>query len=93
MSGSEAMFENKVETMFGREVDLERYNLATIYSWHALWFVIGGACSGFATLQSALVITVFLACYCRSHARRTNRAPGVRGGLLRVARVSAAGGR
>lgn len=36
-------FDNKVETMFGREVDLETYNLNVVYSWHLLWFLVGGA--------------------------------------------------
>ena len=43
VSGSFDDFENKVETMFGREVDLERFNLGTIAAWHLIWIVIGGA--------------------------------------------------
>lgn len=43
VGGSEADFVNEVETMFGRKVDLETYNLNVIFTWHALWFVVGGA--------------------------------------------------
>lgn len=43
VGGSQADFVNEVETMFGRKVNLETFNLNVIYSWHALWFVIGGA--------------------------------------------------
>ena len=43
VSGDENEFENSVETMFGNKVDLETYNLPVIFSWHALWFVVGGA--------------------------------------------------
>ena len=42
VGGSAADFVNEVETMFGRTVDLETFNLNVIYTWHALWFVIGG---------------------------------------------------
>jgi len=43
IGGSSADFVNEVETMFGRKVNLETFNLNVIYTWHALWFVIGGA--------------------------------------------------
>ena len=43
VGGSAADFENTVETMFGRRIDLETFNLPVIFGWHALWFVIGGA--------------------------------------------------
>jgi methane/ammonia monooxygenase subunit B len=41
--GSIADFENVVETMFGREVNLETFNLGVIGTWHMVWFVVGGA--------------------------------------------------
>ncbi len=41
IGGSASDFTNTVETMFGRVIDLETFNLDVIYSWHALWFVIG----------------------------------------------------
>jgi methane/ammonia monooxygenase subunit B len=41
--GSFDDFENTTETMFGRDVDLETFNLATIITWHSVWFVLGGA--------------------------------------------------
>lgn len=43
IGGSSADFENEVETMFGRKVNLETFNLGVIGVWHAIWFVIGGA--------------------------------------------------
>ena len=43
VTGDPGDFENTVETMFGREVDLETYNLGTIATWHALWLAMGGA--------------------------------------------------
>ena len=41
--GSQEDFVNEVETMFGRKIDLETFNLNVVYSWHILWFLIGGA--------------------------------------------------
>ncbi|MFT4580930.1 MAG: methane/ammonia monooxygenase subunit B [Gammaproteobacteria bacterium] len=43
VTGSQDDFVNEVETMFGRKLDLETFNLDVIYTWHAIWFVIGGA--------------------------------------------------
>jgi methane/ammonia monooxygenase subunit B len=43
VTGSQDDFVNEVETMFGRKIDLETFNLNVIYTWHAIWFVIGGA--------------------------------------------------
>lgn len=43
IGGSSADFVNEVETMFGRKVNLETFNLGVIGTWHAIWFVIGGA--------------------------------------------------
>ncbi|MFT4562581.1 MAG: methane/ammonia monooxygenase subunit B [Gammaproteobacteria bacterium] len=43
VTGSQDDFVNEVETMFGRKIDLETFNLDVIYTWHAIWFVIGGA--------------------------------------------------
>lgn len=43
VTGSQADFVNEVETMFGRKINLETFNLNVIYTWHALWFLIGGA--------------------------------------------------
>ena len=43
VGGAASDFVNEAETMFGRHIDLERFNLPVIFSWHALWFVIGGA--------------------------------------------------
>jgi methane/ammonia monooxygenase subunit B len=43
VGGSGADFVNEVETMFGRKIDLETFNLDVIFTWHAIWFVIGGA--------------------------------------------------
>ena len=41
--GDPAAFENSVETMFGKTIELETFNLPVIYAWHSLWFVMGGA--------------------------------------------------
>lgn len=43
IDGSQSDFVNQTETMFGRKVDLETFHLNVIYSWHAIWFLIGGA--------------------------------------------------
>ena len=43
VGGSDADFVNEVETMFGRKLNLETFNLDVIYTWHAIWFVVGGA--------------------------------------------------
>ncbi len=43
IGGSAADFENSVTTMFGREVNLEKFNLDVIATWHVVWFVVGGA--------------------------------------------------
>lgn len=43
VTGNESDFVNTVTTMFGREVNLETYNLGTIGVWHGIWFLIGGA--------------------------------------------------
>ncbi len=43
IGGSADDFENSVETMFGREVNLETFNLDVIATWHVVWFVVGGA--------------------------------------------------
>ncbi len=43
ITGSQDDFVNTVESMFGREIELESFHLKSIVSWHVLWFVIGGA--------------------------------------------------
>ena len=43
VAGSPDDFTNTTTTMFGREIDLETFHLSTIFTWHAIWFVIGGA--------------------------------------------------
>jgi len=55
-TGSFADFSNTVETMFGRTIDLETFNLDIIYSWHALWFVMALAWLGFWGRKSPLLI-------------------------------------
>ncbi|MGR8919868.1 MAG: bacterial ammonia monooxygenase, subunit AmoB [Gammaproteobacteria bacterium] len=61
VSGSQADFENRVTTMFGKEVDLETYNLGTIATWHVIWFVIGGAWLAYWLRQRPLLIPRFRA--------------------------------
>jgi methane/ammonia monooxygenase subunit B len=58
-TGSQADFTNTVETMFGRVIDLETFNLDVIYSWHALWFVIAIAWLAFWGRRSPLLIPSF----------------------------------
>ena len=43
IGGSSADFVNEVETMFGRKINLETFNLGVIGVWHGIWFLIGGA--------------------------------------------------
>lgn len=57
ITGDAADFTNTVETMFGRTIDLETFNLDIIYSWHALWIVIAIAWLLFWTRKSPLLIT------------------------------------
>lgn len=54
--GDAADFENSVETMFGNTVNLETYNLGVIYTWHLLWFVVGGAWLFYWLRQRPLLI-------------------------------------
>lgn len=43
IGGASSDFVNEVETMFGRKVNLETFNLGVIGVWHGIWFLIGGA--------------------------------------------------
>lgn len=43
VGGSQSDFENRTTSMFGTEIELETFNLGTVYTWHIIWFVIGGA--------------------------------------------------
>ena len=61
ISGSQADFENKIETMFGREVDLENYELANVITWHSVWFVIGGAWIFYWVRKRPLLVSRFRA--------------------------------
>ena len=61
INGSQADFENKVETMFGREVDLETYGLANVLVWHAIWFFIGGAWLFYWIRKRPLLVSRFRA--------------------------------
>ncbi len=54
--GSFDAFENGVETMFGRSVNLESFNLGTIATWHSLWFVMGGAWLFYWVRQRPLLV-------------------------------------
>ena len=59
--GTAADFENKVTTMFGREITLETLNLRTIYTWHGLWFLVGGAWLFYWLRKSPILIPRFRA--------------------------------
>lgn len=59
--GSQTDFTNTVETMFGRVIDMETFNLDVIYSWHALWFVIAIAWLAFWARKSPLLIPSYQA--------------------------------
>ena len=61
ITGSQADFENKVGTMFGREVNLENYGLANILAWHIVWFVIGGAWVFYWIRKRPLLVSRFRA--------------------------------
>lgn len=61
INGDQADFENKVETMFGREVDLETYGLTNIITWHSVWFVIGGAWLFYWVRKRPLLVSRFRA--------------------------------
>lgn len=56
IAGSADDFTNTVTTMFGREIDLETFNLGTIFGWHAIWFVIGGAWIAYWLRQRPVLI-------------------------------------
>ncbi|MGR8948378.1 MAG: bacterial ammonia monooxygenase, subunit AmoB [Gammaproteobacteria bacterium] len=54
--GVEESFENSVETMFGKPVDLETFNLPVIFAWHGLWFGVGGAWLAYWLRQRPLLV-------------------------------------
>jgi len=56
VTGDADDFTNTVETMFGRVIDMETFNLDVIFSWHALWLVIGLAWLLFWARKSPLLI-------------------------------------
>jgi methane/ammonia monooxygenase subunit B len=56
VGGSQSDFVNEVETMFGRKVNLETFNLGVVYGWHAIWFLIGGAWLFYWLRQRPLLI-------------------------------------
>ena len=43
VSGRFEDYKHEVTTITGETVDLETYNLATVFGWHALWFAAGAA--------------------------------------------------
>ena len=55
-TGSQSDFVNEAETMFGRKMDLETFNLNVVYGWHAIWFLIGGAWILYWVRQRPLLI-------------------------------------
>lgn len=59
VTGDQADFTNTVETMFGRTINLETFNLGTIISWHAVWVLMALAWIGFWARKSPLVIPRF----------------------------------
>ena len=59
--GSQNDFDNKVETMFGREVDLENFGLSNVIAWHLVWFVIGGAWVFYWIRKRPLLVSRFRA--------------------------------
>ena len=61
VGGSQSDFENTATSMFGREIELETFNLGTVYTWHIIWFVIGGAWLAYWLRQSPLLIPRFRA--------------------------------
>ena len=54
--GDPDAFENSVETMFGKPVDLETFNLPVVFAWHGLWFGVGGAWLAYWLRQRPLLI-------------------------------------
>jgi methane/ammonia monooxygenase subunit B len=41
VTGNPATFENSITTLFGHELDLERYGFGNAAAWSALWVVVG----------------------------------------------------
>ncbi|MEM7467338.1 MAG: bacterial ammonia monooxygenase, subunit AmoB [Pseudomonadota bacterium] len=56
VQGDPGAFENTAETMFGNLVELETFNLTTVYSWHVLWFLVAAAWLGYWLRQRPLLI-------------------------------------
>ena len=54
--GDPDAFENSVETMFGKPVELETFNLPIVFAWHGLWFGVGGAWLTYWFRQRPLLI-------------------------------------
>lgn len=61
VSGSQSDFENSVTSMFGREIELESYALNTVFSWHLIWFVMGGAWLAYWLRRRPLLLPRFRA--------------------------------
>lgn len=61
VTGDQADFTNTVETMFGRTIDLETYNLGTIITWHAIWVLVALAWIAFWARKRPLIIPRFRA--------------------------------
>ncbi|MDA0822807.1 MAG: methane monooxygenase/ammonia monooxygenase subunit B [Proteobacteria bacterium] len=56
IGGSFEEFENSVETMLGRTVNLETFNLGSIAVWHIVWVVVGGAWLFYWIRQQPLLV-------------------------------------
>lgn len=60
VGGSQAGFENRVTTLFGKDIDLETYGFANAAGWSALWALIGLAWFAYWLTKVPLVMTRFV---------------------------------
>jgi methane/ammonia monooxygenase subunit B len=59
VTGNPATFENSITTLFGHELDLERYGFGNAAAWSALWVVVGLAWFGYWLTKVPLIMPRF----------------------------------
>lgn len=60
VGGTQAGFENKITTLFGKEIDLETYGFANAAGWSALWALVGLAWFAYWLTKVPLVLPRFV---------------------------------